>query len=181
MVLWYMQLPERGLFHEATFLVFFSAILALASAHFASADAETTNKDVNIDISYDMVMDRSHPNPATNLRSHFHIQLVLSGKNKVSQTVDLTSAGNLDHRASSKALGAGAGGWHVASKNKLVRVVSMPQSVRTMIVTVEGESCNFAVTDVLKPGFSEYKFTASYTNWEFYNRYENVNPECKIH
>jgi hypothetical protein len=155
----------------------FAAVLGLASAYVASAQAET-NKDVNIDISYDMVMDRSHPNPATNLRSHFHIHLVLSGKNSVSQTVDLTSAGNLDHRANSKALSAG--GWHVASANKLVRIISMPQSVRTMIVTVDGASCNFTVTDVLKPGFSEYKFTASYTNWEFYNRYENLNPECLI-
>ena len=160
--------------------LFFAAVAGLASAHFTGARAETTNKDVNIDISYDMVMDRSHPNPATNLRSHFHIHLVLSGKHSVSQTVDLTSAGNLDHRASSKTLGAGAGGWHVASENKLVHVISMPQSVRTMIVTVNGASCDFTVTDVLKPGFSEYKFTASYTNWEFYNRYENLNPQCNI-
>ena len=158
--------------------LFFAAVWGLASAHFTGAQAQTTSKDANIDISYDMVMDRSHPNPATNLRSHFQIHLVLSGKNSVSQTVDLTSAGNLDHRASSKILGAG--GWRVASPNKLVRVVSMPQSVRTMIVTVNGATCNFSVTDVLKPGFTEYKFTASYTSWEFYNRYENLNPQCEI-
>jgi hypothetical protein len=172
--------PWQGNFPMKRHVLFFAAVLGLASAHFISAQAQTTKKDVNIDIGYDMVMDRSHPNPATNLRSHFHIHLVLSGNKSVSQTVDLTSAGNLDHRASSKVLGAGAGGWHVASENKLVHVVNMPQSVRTMIVTVDGASCNFSVTDVLKPGFREYKFTASYSDWEFYNRYENLNPECNI-
>lgn len=159
-------------------LVFLAAAFGFAAATLTDARAQAANKDVTIDLGYDMVMDRTHPNPATNLRSHFHIQLLLSGKNTVSQTVDLTSAGNLDHRANSKALGAG--GWHVASKNRLVRVVSMPQSVRTMVVTVDGGSCNFTVTDALKPGFSEYKFTASYTTWEFYNRYENLNPQCAI-
>jgi hypothetical protein len=160
--------------------LFFAAVVGCASGFFTSVHAQSDKKPVNIDLSYDMVMDRTHPNPATNLRSHFQIHLVLSGRNSVSQTVDLTSAGNLDHRANSKVLGVGAGGWHVASENRLVHVVNMPQSVRTMVVTVNGASCNFTVTDALKPGFSEYKFTASYTSWEFYNRYENLNPECNI-
>jgi hypothetical protein len=163
------------------FAKFTATCLALLSLPTLACGGGT--RQTVIDLNYDSVMDRTRPNPGSNLTVHFHIQLVLSGKNSTSQTFQLSSGSQVDSRMSNQTLvnGDSSGVWRVAGRNTLVHIQQMRQSVRTLTVSVRPDNtCSLTVRDVLKPAFSEYLFKASYTDWQYYSRYENINEQCQI-
>jgi hypothetical protein len=156
-----------------------SAVAAPTEAQDSSSDKKTV-----INLNYDSVMDRARPNPMSDGKAHFHIQVTLWGKNKITQVQDLSSGRLSEQRTTDQDLGedARSGVWHVASRNRLVHVWNMAQSVRTIAVTLKPDNtCDLNVKDVLKPGFHEYAFQARWTaGLEYYSRYENTNTSCEI-
>jgi hypothetical protein len=163
--------------------IFLLTSLSFVPIHTRAQEATPEKKTV-IDLDYDSVMDRAHPNPLTNGQVHFHIRVVLSGKNKISQTHDLQSGSLSQQNSTDQALGedARSGAWHVVSSTRLMHIWNMPQSVRTITVTINPDNtCNMEVRDTLKRGFREYAFQARWTaGLEYYSRYENINPKCEI-
>jgi hypothetical protein len=158
-------------------------LVVLLSTSVMSQAGDASKKTV-IDLNYDAVMDETHPIPSNGDTAHFHIQVVLSGKNNVSQEFRLSHGDKIDEQSTGGSLGQSSfsGVWHVASRNRLVHVWDMAQSVRTITVELNSDNtCTMHVTDRLKPGFREYAFQANWTNGlQYFSRYENVNESCRI-
>lgn len=134
-------------------------------------------------LDYDSVMDRVRPNPGNDLRAHFHIELQLSGSSGITQSYTLSSGSHTQNAITSGNLGRqlGSGVWHVISSQKLQHTYNMPQSVRTLTITMrKNDKCELNVVDHLKPGYTEYMFRAQWTEWESYSRYENINETCAV-
>ena len=141
-----------------------------------------------IDLTYDSVMDMVRPEIHPGIVVHHNLQVILSDRNKVSETRDRSTHKLSDNNAMKQVLGSSGdagnyASWHVVGKDQLIRVQRDPQSTRTMTVTlISPTTCRLDVTDALKPGFSEYAFLriSSHT-LGYFSTYQVTSTSCTIH
>jgi len=147
-----------------------------------TADAQSS-RPVTISITYTMIHDLLHPNPAPNVAVNHSATFVLSGRNAVSESWQRSRQHTCDSSSSTGTLG-GPGGhyhWRIASQSTLIRTSDFPQSTLTITIRVSGKTCNVQINATLKPGFSEFLYTGFNNVGVYYfgpPRFTNVS--CSI-
>lgn len=156
--------------------------IATGLASPAVADGQTV-----IDLSYDSVMDMVRPEIHSGIKVHHNLQVILSDRNKVSEKRDRNTKQYSDKNAMTHVLGSsgdegGYADWHVAGKDRLIRIQRDPQSTRTMTVTLTSPTtCRLEVRDQLKPGFDEYAFLRISTHTiGYFSTYQVTSASCEI-
>lgn len=138
----------------------FTAACAFVGACLVTGSAAA---DTQIHAEYSTIVDRLSPNPRSGIPTRQSFDITLSGTNTVTESTTRNANQASDSWKGQRVLGQTStdGGflkWKVAGPNRLQRVVTYPNNVTTMTITVSGSSCQFNVDFSLKPGASEFIF-----------------------
>jgi hypothetical protein len=140
---------------------------------------------IQIDLSYDAVMDMVRPENHPGISVHHNLHVTFVNGNGVTENRDNSAGRYQDKNSMSQAPGeeGGFATWRVLSHDKLLRIQREPQSTRTMIVTLtSGSTCTLEVKDELKSGFSEYAIQRISTHsFGYFSSYRVAGTSCVIH
>jgi hypothetical protein len=140
---------------------------------------------IQIDLSYDAVMDMVRPENHPGISVHHNLHVTFVNGNGVTENRDNSAGRYQDKNSMSQAPGeeGGFATWRVLSHDKLLRIQREPQSTRTMIVTLtSGSACTLEVKDELKSGFSEYAIQRISTHsFGYFSSYRVAGTSCAIH
>jgi hypothetical protein len=161
--------------------------LGLAMAVLAAMSARA-DEPMNIDLTYDSVMDMVRPEQIPDLRVHHNLHIAIAADGSVYERRNRNAREFADRNASRQEElndmpdEANYVSWHKAADGTLMREENDPQSVRTMIVTLlPGNSCRLDVVDRLNPGFTEYEFLRISTHtMGFFSRYRVFATSCRV-
>jgi hypothetical protein len=103
----------------------------------------------------------------------------LSGKNEVQETATASNRSARQTWNFNNTLGDDR--WKVLASNKLQKTERRRQSVRTTIITVDGDRCSATWNEELLPGFTEYYIYSIMTkSYAYYKQARMVSSQCKI-
>jgi hypothetical protein len=159
------------------------AVLAMTLVDRAPAADGQTVITLGIDFASDLVQ----PEHIPNIRSHSTTVITLDRGGQVTETTQATAGSYRREFHGEGKLGAARTGrygpqvWHVQSQDTLTRTGEFPQNIRTMTITISGQSCRLSVTDRLKPGFKLYTFPRTSTGEiGYFTNYRVVGTTCSI-
>jgi hypothetical protein len=140
----------------------------------AAQDAKKTT----IHVVFQGYYERVRPGYAAGITTERY-DLVLSGGNTIQQTFNGSNALASKTFVSGQTLGSGR--WRVAGPHRLVGTENLPQSVRTMIIDVNGKTCKASWKAELLPGFQEYNiYSITLGAYAFYKQARMVSATCEI-
>ena len=135
-------------------------------------------KKTTIHVVFQGYYERVRPGYAAGITTE-KFDLVLSGGNSIEQTFNGSNALASKTFVTGQTLGGGR--WRVAGPHRLVGVENLPQSVRTMIVDVNGKTCKASWKAELLPGFHEYNiYSITLGAFAFYKQARMVSSTCEI-
>lgn len=77
--------------------------------------------------------------------------------------------------------GKTGGAWRVAGPGGLVRQRNLPQSLETLTIKVQGQTCAISVSNRLKPGFSEFMYPRIGSGeWQYFSEPQVTATSCVI-
>jgi hypothetical protein len=172
----------RATAHRWSFGVASGVSVALMVA--SAAPAVGAGGQINIDLTYESVMDLVRPISRAGISVHHNLNVTLNG-NKLSEARDRSTGRYFDKNATVQERGSTDPYqvvWRVVDQQHLVRTQAFPQSVRTMTVTLNPDNtCRLDVVDQLKPGFQEYAFLRiSVHELGYFSSYRVVGTTCAI-
>jgi hypothetical protein len=177
-----MPTPEARRIARRSILALVGSVILSMAGH-AHAEGRTV-----IDLTYDSVMDMVRPEQHPGIAVHHNLQVILSGRNNVSEKRDRSTGSKSDNNAMQQVLGSsGEAGsyaaWRVVSKDRLLRVQHDPQSTRTMTVTMTSPTtCRLDIKDELKPGYTEHAFLRiAQHSLGYFSSYRVTGTSCTIH
>jgi hypothetical protein len=151
------------------------AALGLVWAPAAFAQEAKTTK---IHVEFQGYYERVRPGYAAGLVTE-KFDLVLSGGKDLQQTINASNALTSKTFVSGQTLGGGR--WRVAGPHRLIGTENLPQSVRTMIIDVNGNSCTASWKAQLLPGFQEYYiYSITLGSYAYYKQARMVSATCQI-
>lgn len=169
---------QRILVWQAHFAMLAGAVLVLGGCLPARSAADRT-----LDMTYDSVMDMVRPDNHPGMIVHHNLHVVVSNQ-AVAEDRERSSRTLFDTDATRQQTGQESGdyvSWRYDGPDRLIRTERDLQSTRTMIVTLSQGSCNLDVTDALKPGFTEYKFSRiGHRDMAYFSSYREVSTTCTI-
>ena len=156
-----------GVFLGAFMKWLFAFAVFLPTAAFAEA---------RINIQIEFTGQRVRPNPKP-IHSHLDMSFLLKDDGTLAQEYNETGP-RARHLSSDSKLGEGV---KVIDANTLVRRIEFKDRVNTLTITVSGKTCHAAMTNNLKPGFTEFESWSTYqgvTAW--YRDWQMTSSTCTI-
>ena len=158
--------------------------LSMAALLASTMPAVGAAGQINIDLTYDSVMDLVRPISRPGISVHHNLRVTLNG-NKLSENRDRSTGRYFDKNATVQERGSTDPYqvvWRVVDQQHLVRTQVFPQSVRTMTVTLNPDNtCRLDVVEQLKPGFQEYAFLRiSVHELGYFSSWRVVGTACAI-
>ena len=135
-------------------------------------------KTTTIHVVFQGYCERVRPGYAAGITTE-KFDLVLSGGDSIQQTLNASNALASKTFITEQTLGGNR--WRVAGPHRLIGTENLPQSVRTMIIDVEGKTCKASWTARLLPGFKEYNiYSVPLGAFAFYKQTRMVSSSCEI-
>ena len=140
--------------------------------------APASAAETKIHVVFHNYYERVRPGYAAGLVNE-EMNVVLSGKNQVSES--FTSSNHAASQSWSTSASLGGGRWRVTGPNRVERVLNEPQHTRTDVIEVHGSNCVATSKFVLKPGFSEYDiYSIMLRARAIYKQARMESSECEI-
>lgn len=146
----------------------FALALFLPTAAFAEA---------RINVRIEFSGQRVRPNPGP-IHNHLDMTFLLKDDGTVAQQYDETGP-KARHISSDNKLGEGS--MKVVDANTLVRKIEFKDRVNTLTIKVSGKTCHATMTNMLKPGFTEFEAWSSYQGVPaWYRDWQMTSSTCTI-